>query len=168
MSETATEYRFHTNTIDLIKFFRSILEELKANEIQIPLEPKTVDAGIVMVEMMEPNLVIDYFIQYSYPYWDNILEKDKSFFIEHSDTIFNGLPEDKIKQIENLFVEDQISEENLKGLWKFSESLVKIAIKHIHKRRGPINVEGVIKYKENYFPIVKIKDTARKWGVVLN
>lgn len=136
------EERFNTNIVDLT----SLLHELitichKAGKTKI--EPGIIMLAGGLIEAIDNVKVIENFILYSYEFWGQISERDESFFTENCAKVFQDLPKEHVSAFKELFeAKDNygksiIIQEDKDAIWRFFDSLIKIAIKYIHRVRGP-------------------------------
>lgn len=73
------------------------------------------------------------FIKHSYPYWDNIFDKDINFLINHFSSL---LPNSEVSDKLNILfgndgINSYISDDKLDVIWKLIHLCIKLAIKYI-------------------------------------
>lgn len=113
-------------------------------------EPKGNDRIIILaipevIRNQDSVNLIENFIRKSYPFWNQIKERDLNFFVDNADEIF--MLKDSPLTNKNLFselftsVNDEgkalISEEFLESVWNNFTANVKISLKYIHENRKP-------------------------------
>jgi hypothetical protein len=169
------EERFKDNSISLIEFVQEICIDIGENGVQITNE-KHIEFLKCLINRFNEKELIEGFISSSYPYWDIILEKNKSFFIDGIDKIFSFLPINDTKIFYTIFSEDSkvnnlIGAEDTTTFWDYLQSIVTICIKYIHVQRLPSSIQEenriINLYTQECFPYIKIVDEARKWDIFL-
>lgn len=115
------------------------------------------------------NIGMTDFIKHSYPYWDNILEKDINFLINHFSSL---LPNSEISDKLSILFGDNgekmyISEEKLTLIWRLIHLCIKMSIKYIkHTGRTGFTNTTLFTKKETTttFDVEKLIET---WKVKL-
>lgn len=183
MSSPPEEDRFRTTVLeltDLIHELSSICweEGIKSMNPSLIVLAKGYISGLDKIDL------ITAFINNSYGpqnnnYWDEIRERNETFFIEHSDSVFANVPVGKgnMTAFKTLFTavdedgKNIIIQEDRDAIWDMFYSLVKICIKYIHRVRECVVLEIGDKwkrrYKKNLFPRIKVISEAKKWDVEL-
>lgn len=105
--------------------------------------------------------LITQFIIRSFEYWNLIKRTDEKFFINNSNVIFNGVPDNYIKQFKELFEKDLLNNDDKDCIWEFVFTLVKISIKYLHLH-PKFCIENNIE-NENMVKIGKEWEINEKW-----
>ena len=150
----------------IVLTIRDIIIESKDNP-KTKINPKLINIANTFLKPINSHNLITNFIEKSNDYWDQIIIHDENFFTEHCQDIFYGLPENHIKDFQQLFKDNVIEDEDKDILWEYFKSLVKISIHYIHEQRQPKLVDGKPAYSKDFFPLIKLKQISKKWGVKL-
>lgn len=172
------EVRFQKHAVNLTRIVGDIAADVnkrltkeKGKKIVI-VDDNVVNFVAGFIDRMEPEKLLVNFIEKSYKYWDNILNKEDSFFEKNSLEVFGDLPETEIKKFQTLFNlryssgERYMCKEDQESIWSHFEAFIKTAIKFIHDKRGPYlelnNETGdkVPKYRNEYMKNITIKPYA--------
>lgn len=149
-----------------------MLEIVNNQKVQI-VNPITINIVKFFLILMSDDALIDRFISYSHTHWHKMHEKDKKYFVAHSDSIFGDLPTDAAKAQVNVFAvffmdEKSVTKTDEELLWEYFHSLVKIAIKYIHQTRKPyLKSNGSPGYRERYMEDVNLIEISQRWNVDL-
>jgi hypothetical protein len=137
----------------------------------------TADPSIIMLAKMylqaeDNKQKIENFIVKSHEKcWNMILARNEEFFVKEATTLFSELPVENVDMFLCLFTgNNQIDAETKTVLWELFESLVKIAIKYVHRERQPATASTGEKYYRNpsFMPKVALKDHAKAWELNLS
>lgn len=179
MSAPPEEERFQTNVMclaDLVHELTSICWDEGIEDVN----PTLLLLAKAYLGNLDQVVLIETFITYSHMYWDEIINRNENFFVEHAASIFAHLPVEKgrISAFKMLFTatnEDDdpvIIQEDREAIWEMFDSLAKICIKYIHRVRECklVEIDGKMKprYLKNEFPEIKVRAHAKKWDVELN
>lgn len=126
--------RFFTNAQGLFDLIYELVTDAYKRGL-INIEPELVKfAGRVIFTALDRKVVIHNFIKRSYPHWDKIMNKDEKFIIENANTVFVGLPLDKVNAFKDLFTNpDALTEDDKDAFWDYFESKVRISIIYLHE-----------------------------------
>ena len=172
------EERFLANVLDLSDLVHELTticwdEGVKDVNPILVLGARAYLSGYNKIDLLET------FITYSNEYWEEIKSRNENFFIEHAKEIFKHLPvkQSNISAFKLLFTaknkdgEYIVESEDRDAIWDMFDSLVKICIKYIHRKRKVqlVETEEGQKpiYSSNYLPDIKVRELAREWGITL-
>lgn len=178
----SNEERFKENLIDLMQYIHTICShfyKLKKTEIQ----PFAIEMSIAFAKGYDNTKLIDNYVSICNKYWDNIKDREESFFRDNGKSIFGPLPFDEVDKyvdmFSKLFDEEEdgvkiLTPKHKNAVWAFHDSFVRIAIKHVHEQRCPkvkvVNGEKIPIYTKKYCEELKQEDFlkhAQKWEVEL-
>lgn len=130
------------------------------------ISPEVIRFGRSYILLLPKDSLIDGFIQSTYTYWENIRTQDDSFFVEHVNTLFQGVPAECSEGIRQLLVgtdargQPIIPAEKKQACWEYVKFFVKQAIKYAFARR---------RENENAYPFLNdIPAIASKWNLRLS
>jgi hypothetical protein len=121
-----------------------------------------VDNGImtfieIYLSRLNPKDMVVSFAKYSHMYWNEIASRDRSFFYEHAERVFDFSGKDVDSEIgtvagqKNVFLFKQllttpgaVSEDDINLLWNFFEVLVKISYKASKEDWFPEDVRKIL------------------------
>lgn len=139
--KTSEEERFHKNVTTIVEFIKILIEEFKEKGYNVQGE-KYLELCSYFLEQVNKQVLIEKFCQYSHPYWSQIKDKNKVFFLSNTDKLFgNFLPVDATSAISKVFEmkdkegNDLLSADYSEWLWKNFRILVVISIKYIARKR---------------------------------
>jgi hypothetical protein len=170
--------RFKKNCEYLLSVVEEGLSELRDRGYKV-LDNGTLLLAKEVVSLTDPHLLIQGFLKETHATcWEMIRIKNEKFFVDNKDSIFGDLPVDNVNILRDLFITKDERGRNIvqdgfkEQIWTLLHSLVKIAIKYIHKHRDPTcrkQVDGRIveEYNYSFFDMVDIQKHARNWGVNL-
>lgn len=172
------EIRFKTNVLDLIALVHD-LATICWNAGKRDVNPALIPFAENYLESYDPVGLIEIYIEHSHKHWQEIKDHNEVFFLENAHTIFNQLPinSNHIDAFKVFFTakdsqgEDIIIQEDRDAIWEIFESLVKICLKFIHKKRK-VELRSTDKglrpvYTIKYFPQIPIMKLAKVWNVDL-
>lgn len=140
-----SQIRFKINVINFLKSLPRLINQTNVKLERLGMKLCTQEGNISLAglyaESADPDAMITKFIDDSYQYWDNIINKNVEFFSHDMNKIFDGIPignmaelfeYSKIKDIDGSFIVDPTHIENV---WKSMISFVKISISYCHKNK---------------------------------
>jgi len=172
------EERFSINTNDLSDLVHELTSKCWDNGHK-EIQPILINLAQGYLNSLDKTLLMETFITHSHMYWEEIRLRNENFFVEHSGEIFGQLPVEQgnIDAFKMLFTSKDvkgnplIEEEDRDAIWEMFGSLVKICVKYIHRVRDCHLVEKddkmVPRYRHNKFPMIKVREHARKWDINL-
>lgn len=174
MSLPPPDVRFRDNTIALAYYCRDIIVDAYQSGYTT-IQPAYINLGIVILENeYSPDMLINNFINYSYPSWNQILIKDEDFFDKNIFTVFKKWSKEVVNMFRELFYTKKsdgsslISQEQKEYIWKVFHTLVKISLHYIHESRLPKRMpDGSIVYSNpDMMPhVLNLGGLIDTWGV---
>lgn len=174
MSLPPPDVRFRDNTIALAYYCRDIIVDAYQSGYTT-IQPAYVNLGIVILENeYSAEKMINNFITYSYPSWNQILIKDEEFFDKNIFIVFKQWSKNVVNMFRELFYTKKsdgtslITEEQKQYIWKVFHTLVKISLHYVHESRSPKRLaDGSIKYdKQDVMPhVLNLGELINTWGV---
>lgn len=174
------EDRFFSNICGLYQFFQGLVTELYNKKLTL-LNPHIIALGYAFIRSKDKITLIENFIDKTYSYWDLIKNREETFFQDKAFEVFKDLPVDKVNDVKDLFIKKDpegnsiISKDERIVIWKYFDSLIKICIKYIHNKRGPIikivhieeteTKEEKKLYKNKLYMNVPIKKLTISWNI---
>lgn len=172
------EERFMTNVLDLTDLVHE-LATICWDAGRKDINPQMVLFAEKYLESYDKISLIEVFIKHSYKHWDQIKDRNETFFVENASEIFQYLPVDSknINALRLFFTattddgEHIIVQDDRDAIWNIFDSLVRICIKYVHKARGfklvktPKGLRPA--YKTRKFPDIKVRELARQWEITL-
>jgi hypothetical protein len=141
------------------------------------VDPTLLDVASNVLSRWDKKNLIDRFITKSHMFWEQIRNKDESFFRKNMGIVFDGLPLVNVDEVAKLFeTQDDnglpiVLKEDRDAIWDFLNSMTKICIKYIHDQRGPIlhkvNSDYRPFYSKSFFPEIRLESYASKFGIKL-
>jgi hypothetical protein len=185
--------RFKLNLLTLFDIVNDMYEEGQENGV-IESKFNILGLMKLFIKKTPSDYMLKRFITRTYKHWDKIYDKDEDYFkdmglqlfsmmqdkgvdafkseeeIQGDNKLMSSLSGDHVATFKNLLSatydyegeEIDIFDDERKGdVWKIMHSFVKISLAYIHESRN--KVDG--KYTVEFFPEIKVKSSAEKWGV---
>lgn len=119
---------------DIMSTVFEFIKDLKDNVFVGPIE----QGELVLVEFwfkkLKSKQIADHVVKHILPHEDKIKKKDLKFFLQEKNSIFGGLPNDRVDYYTNLIVTPEaqggISEENKGYAWSYFNTLVELCKKY--------------------------------------
>jgi len=173
------EERFADNTKGLSELTCNLVEQAYKDKYTT-ISPELVKIASCFIENMDKVVILESFVEYSHTFWDQIKERRREFFMENAGNIFKDLPVSNVSAFKMLFTTYKpdgsliISDDSINSLWEFFDSLIKICIKYVHKKRKPfsrpsptIPNTSEFLYHNRYMDQIDILAHAKKWSINL-
>lgn len=186
--------RFKVNFLTLFDIVNDMYEEGQEQGI-IETKFNLLPILKLVIKKTDSEHMLKRFVSRTYKHWDKIYDKDEDYFKDMGLRIFsmmedkgidalkededikggdsnlvNSLSGDHLTTFKNLlsatyeYEGDTIEvfdEDRKKDVWKIMHSFVKIGICYIHESRRKVGDS----YTVEFFPEIKVKSSAEKWGV---
>ncbi len=153
--------KFHEACMIFLELTHNIISDYK-DQGKTSIDPKLISGASELLELYPGNRLTGDFIDLSYQHWTQIHDRDETFFLENSSTIFDNISPYHIDIFKPLFDKNVIDDNDKTHIWKHMVGMIKISILYIHTCRGPtFDTEGNKKYAYKYMPRVKIGKWAR-------
>lgn len=134
------EERFQVVLLGLVDNLISIVTYLTSRGHKI------IDVGVLtfgkgIIKNIDKKVLIRNLFDRSHKYWDKILEKKESFFIENAKDVFSEFDSKDVSPFALLFTakdtegKQLVSEANRETIWKIVHSMTKISIKYAAKNK---------------------------------
>jgi hypothetical protein len=189
----AASERFKTNLLTLFDIINDMYEEGQENGI-IETKFNMLGLLKLFIKKTPGEYMLKRFIKRTHTHWLKIYDKDSDYFKDMGLQLFsmmedkgtdafkgeeefsggnqliNSLSGDHVATFKNLLSAtydyegeevEIFDQERQSDVWKIMHSFVKISITYIHESRN--KVDG--KYTVEFFPEIKVKSSAEKWGV---
>lgn len=166
--------RFRDNCVALATYCASLVDGAR-NEGLTEIDPVYVRAGVLFLEHgVEPDKMIEAFINYSYVYWDQIRTKDERFFLENVTNVFPMWDANVVSLFRALFVARRpsgaplITQEQRDHIWKIFQSLVKISLHYISEARQPYTTaNNTLAWRDEYqyTQVENLHSLIDAWGI---
>lgn len=171
------EDRFYQTVIELTQLIHDLVLGAYDKGYEI-VNPGLVQMGGLILSGYNKTKIIQTFIKYSHEHWDEIRNRDETFFDEHAASIFKDLPLNNVNAFKSLFhLRDKhghhvIIKDDRCAIWDFFRTLIVISIKYVHTNRRPvqrIDNKGKPKsvYLAHFFDDVELERHAKEWKVNL-
>lgn len=171
------EERFSSNTNKLGEAIKLCINKLFSLGYQT-VNPALVELAVSAIANYDKHVLIQGFIKNSHQEcWDKIKVRDEQYFVDNASKVFSDLPAGEVNLFKDLFTTKDkhghsVIEQNLKDkIWNLFDTLIKISIKYVHKRRDPYiaDVKGVSTnaYSKSFFDDVNVSHHANNWKVML-
>ncbi len=160
------EVRFHKVTCKLAYRLQTILRKLEADGVPT-LSSIIINAGVSYIEIYkDKKKMITKFIEVSYPYWDQVRDRNLDFFLDDKKGVgfilSRFLPLAGLDAVFKQAVEAQdkdgkkyVSEVETLKIWDFFTAMINISISFCHDNSSPIstveNGKKISKYTKNAF-----------------
>jgi hypothetical protein len=142
------------------------------------VNPMLVRLASTVMAGFDKDFLIQGFIENAhYECWDMIKRRDEEYFKEHASEVFQHLPMDKVNLFKDLFDQKDKSgksvvPDSLKNqIWDLFDSMIKICIKYVHKKRSPFSYgteQGIVnEYQYDFLEAVDVPRHSKTWGVKL-
>lgn len=173
--------RFKKNVLLLISLLKDIVKDCWDKGYR-KLNPIMVDIVMNFAENYDDDTLIGEYIIRTHEKWETVKHRKEDNLIHHINEIVRSIAKDKFDKyliiIEELTsMTDSggkkiVTQEDREAIWKVIDSLVKISINHIHKKRGPkvkIVTDGPNKpiYTVNYLQEIPLMKYVKTWSVEL-
>jgi hypothetical protein len=159
--DLSPEEQFHVNLGDFILFLQNLAGDLVKKGAKIDLEIITLASLAITIH--KPETIVKRFIKYTHKYWDQMLNRDEKYIIEHSGEIFSGLPFEHLNIIRTLLESRDhrefpfVSEGDRNCLWEYLHSFVRLSIRILY-----CSSENYIEFKD-----INCVSEAKKWRISL-
>lgn len=190
MSQNPTSVeKFRTNLLILIDIVSEMFEEGYENKV-IATDFKLLPILKIVIKKVPGEKLLKNFIKRSYPYWNQIHEKDINYFknlgLELFDVVKDKGVEEYTKDSDDGFLNkisgnhidlfkelmegeytsngetvSILDDERKDDIWKILHSFVKICVIYVHQERKFQNG----KYQVEFFPEIKVKENVEKWKI---
>jgi hypothetical protein len=172
--ETEIAERFVTKVLSLCELIKDLLENAKADKIDVPVDPFVMSLVINFIKKEregDPCKVVQTFILRSFDSWDRAAAREKDYFLTTGISAFTGagIPEknaDSFKELFNVKKQDGnlLIDESVQGqIWDIFESLIKTSVVYIHHARQPDRETK--KYTKSFFPSLSVKKEIERWKI---
>lgn len=172
-SEVPEENRFFNNVLCMIDVVKMAIEEAEQAGLQT-IDKNKLNLVEQFIKIFEPKIIIEKFIEKSHQdCWMMIFNKNDNFFLVNAGQLFNFIPGDNVSIFKNLYTAKRsngqpvISPELKDEMWSTFQSMVKIAIKYIHKNREPYVENGNLYYGKEFLMHVDIVKHNMYWKLKL-
>lgn len=184
-NEVPEEKRFSANVIRLCEHVHRVVSKYH-NKGYTSIDPALILFGQVILTGMSETDLINAFIKYTPMHWNKIKTRQRSFFIENANDIFKDFPTTHVDAFKTLFtikIPDEKKGESMRYLitdddedtqafWALFDSLVKITIKYIHRRRDPHISNSAagfsVVYRNDKFEShLNLAELSKEWGINL-
>ena len=185
--------RFKANLLTLFDIINDMYEEGQENGI-IESKFNLLGLLKLFIKKTPSEYMLKRFIMRTYKHWDKIYDKDEDYFkdmglqlfsmmqdkgvdafkseeeMQGDNKLMSSLSGDHVSTFKNLLSAtydyegeeiDIFDDERKEDVWKIMHSFVKISLAYIHESRKPVGD----KYTVEFFPEIKVKSSAEKWGV---
>lgn len=130
------------------------------------ISPEVIRFGRSYLMLLPKESLIESFLQSSHMYWDNIRTQDDTFFVNHLNALFSGIPSECIDGIRTLLIgKDSLGQpiipvDKKQSCWEYVKYLVKQSIRYAHAKR---------KLDATCFPFLpaELTSEAQKWSITL-
>ncbi len=190
MSENVSSVeKFKANLLILIDIVSEMFEEGYENKV-IGSDFKLLPILKIVIKKVPGDRLLKNFIKRTNPYWDQIHEKDVSYFknlgLELFDMVKDKGVEEYTKDSDDGFLSKIsgnhidlfkelmegeyevdgekvpiLDDERKEDIWKILHSFVRISVVYIHNERK--YQDG--KYQVEFFPEIKVKSNIEKWNI---
>jgi hypothetical protein len=187
--------RFKINLLTLFDIINDMFEEGIENGV-IDNQINLLSVMKIVIRKASSDYMLRRFIKRTNEHWDKILDEDIDYFknkglelfnmvqdkgvdafkgeeeLNGDNKLVNSLSGDHVNNFKRLLEAtyvyegeeiDIFDDDRRSDVWKIMQSFVRISLCYIHETRKP--VEG--KYTVEFFPEIKVKTCAEKWGVKL-
>ena len=172
------EERFLVNSSELAEVLYQGVKVLHDAGYKV-VDPNMILLAKAVIMNLDKKSLITGFIDNSHQLcWNKIRVRDEIFFIENASGMFKDLPTAEINLFKDLFTIKDANGQAVVGadlknsIWDTVDSLIKICIKYIHKRRDPYSMieNGVTIscYGNDEFADIRLSHHAENWGVLLD
>lgn len=154
---------FCEDVLDMAENMRELIEEAHEKRI-INIGPGIISLAKVGIstarQMYGDPWVIEAFLENSYPEWDKILKKEKSYFLENSFNLFKKIDTENkyVGELSKVLNSTVCRENDIKTIWSFTFTYVKRTIKFIHYTR---------KHEPTYYKNIDIEKYSKLFDVTL-
>lgn len=116
-----------TSTLQLLK--EQVLNLLNDLMDIFPNENDILFARLFFETQADPQLIMNGFIEWVYPWKKEILEKNEEFF-EKSDRIFGPIDSSKLERFKKMWKEGQLDNDEKEAVWKYFQVYIKLIDKY--------------------------------------
>ena len=89
-------------------------------------------------DKLSPSRVIDNVVQHVLPFKAQIQARDKTFFVKEKNSIFAGLPQNRIDHFSSIIAKEPgkggLSEDDIDSIWAYFSTLCEIAVQYQKKK----------------------------------
>lgn len=117
-----TEDRCAQNLKHVIK---ELLQDLREHVFLRREEQSVIGTVELFFQNMHPPSIMAHVIKHVLPHRDMIRERNETFFYEHQEAIFGGLPKGNVHYFGRQFREGRVSDANKMVVWQYFDAIVK-------------------------------------------
>lgn len=172
------EEKFSAIINELVKYTHSIICKYYKLGYK-SIDPKFIEMASAILTKWNKVHLIHGFIAHTFVYWDQVLKREREFFIKNAGSIFADMPTSHVNSFSELFsLKDSksqdgylINEKEAEPFWQSFTAMVKVSIKFIHRIRKPKQTKTsdsvTNSYMNKYFNEIDLANLAVRWNVVL-
>jgi hypothetical protein len=169
------EDRFKMTLLSLSNIMLREIEKKRARG-EKTIAKETLMFGLEMIKATKSDVIIGGFLTRSFDVengkkrdlWDRVLEKDRDFFMQKSETLFGELSSGIVEGFKDLIRQGDVDEKLMKTIWDHLSAMVKMSISYVHLSRKPqitstdngFKVDYTIDYRKE----IDLHNEAKKWN----
>lgn len=104
------------------------------NKNDTTLSVDDVENVVSLSSLVSKSFIVETFITKSYPYWKNIILRDKDFLVNNLEVIF-GVNLPQIEEVKKLLRMNKVPDDLLDELWEYLDAMIVTSIKYIIDKR---------------------------------
>lgn len=159
VKEIDTVSKFAKNIEEFINMLREIFNDCKESGCQI-VPDILLEIGIREIKSYATREIIESLIDCSNYHWEEMHEKNESYFEKNLALIFSGLKMENVGLFKKLLVaQDEngeliVTDIDRDNIWNYLHAFIKLTLSFIHEERGPmlkivVNQQGKIMTDKN-------------------
>lgn len=163
--------RVKSNLLEIIRLTRDTISFVKGKGYKIDMDPNLCNIAVKILEGVQSNKIVDGFIERSFNYWDRLKNKDEEFLLVNATVLFGELD----LSVTNTFAgmmrakdengKSYVQDETKESVWKLIHAMIKGSIKYVHESRCPKEIDGKMKYTNEFFPKIRISEQVQIWNI---
>ena len=144
------EAKFYDNLLGMVnEEVKKHLKKIESLHIRTPVSSQMADLAESFIRAYSNNkrVVIEKFIEKSYPFWNKIHVKDIQFFYQNADSILGGFATEKASMFRSILdAKDPktgkkvLTTNDMDILWKYFHSFVVISIGYLERNSALVKV----------------------------
>lgn len=140
------EIKFRSTASDMCHLVSNIVDDMNDRGV-IDLSPGIIRIAAEWIQGNEPTELLSLFIQHSSDYWDMIMERDTSFFVESADKMFGSSFLGEVKAFKIILTAKDkkgrriLTDEDEDSIWDYLIALVKQSTKYILANEDDFDID---------------------------
>lgn len=118
------------------------------------------------LESKDEAMLIHEFIEKSHMLWHHFKDSNEEYLIQLLPLLLRDIPKHYLNKALDWWKSNQDKIDPIKiQLWALLHELIRHCLRYIHLRRCPQEVDGVVKYTQEYFICISLREQFQVWNL---